>query len=204
MPASDKIVPASPDNIARAAKILLQGGLVVIPTETVYGVAADAGNDEAVKRLYAAKDRPTGKPVIVFTADTAAAGEIAGFTPLAEKLAADYWPGRLTLVLDRKPGPGLSKLLFHDETIGIRIPNQAQTLDLLEHITTPLAVTSANLSGAKSPAGVDDLEDAFIERVDLVLDGGPATGGTESTVADARGTSAVILREGEIPARALS
>jgi len=204
MTANDKIVPASPGNMARAAQVLRDGGLVVIPTETVYGVAANALDEAAIKRLYAAKDRPHGKPLIVFVASIAAAREIANFTPLADKLAGQFWPGQLTMVFDRRPGKGVSSSMFLDETIGIRIPGQPETFELLKTFAAPLAVTSANLSGGTSPARVEDLAQDFLDRIDLVLDAGPAIMGVESTVVDVRGEAPVILREGSIPLRELS
>ena len=169
MPANDKIMPASPENIIRTVQVLRSGGLVGIPTETVYGIAANALDNAAVKRLYAAKNRPHDKPVIAFVADLEMAGKFAIFTPLAERLAFRFWPGQLTMVLEQQSDSELPCIMSSDGTIAMRIPAKASALELLRQLSGPLAVTSANISGSKSPISANDMEPALFDRIELAL-----------------------------------
>ena len=204
MPANDKIMPASPENIIRTVQVLRSGGLVGIPTETVYGIAANALDNAAVKRLYAAKNRPHDKPVIAFVADLEMAGKFAIFTPLAERLAFRFWPGQLTMVLEQQSDSELPCIMSSDGTIAMRIPAKASALELLRQLSGPLAVTSANISGSKSPISANDMEPALFDRIELALDDGPAKVGVASTIIDARGDMPVILRVGSITSANLS
>lgn len=193
MPKATKILKATPENIQVAAGVLQSGGLVAFPTGTVYGLAANALDQKAVARIFEAKGRPAGKPLIVFVADFADAKKFAHFSPLAEKLAGKFWPGALTIVLERfKDCPFPENLTAGFKTIGIRVPNNPAARALTKTLSFPLAVTSVNLSGQPSPAKAGDIT----LPVELILDGGASEFGIESTVIDASGDRPVFLREG--------
>ena len=195
------IRPATADTIARAAEILRRGGLVAFPTETVYGLGADATSDEAVARIFEAKNRPTFNPLIVHVPGIAEAERLVRFTPLAEKLAAAFWPGPLSLVLERKEGCPVSLLVSAGlDTIAIRVPAQATARALLEAAQIPVAAPSANASGEVSPTLARHVEESLGNAVELIVDDGPCTVGVESTVADCTGDVPVILRPGGVTA----
>jgi L-threonylcarbamoyladenylate synthase len=181
-----------------AAEALRSGGLVAFPTETVYGLGADALDPVAVGRIYAAKGRPADNPIIVHAPDAATAwGVTSGPTQLAERLAERFWPGPLTLVL------GAAESLPRAVTAGldsvaVRVPDDAVALALLRLAGVPVAAPSANRSGRPSPTSADHVLDDLGDAVDIVVDGGPCRVGVESTVADARGDVPVVLREGAI------
>jgi L-threonylcarbamoyladenylate synthase len=190
-------------DIARAVTVLRAGGLIVFPTDTVYGVGALATNPDAVAALYVAKQRPGSKaiPLLVPTLEvlsTVVAAVPAAARPLAER----FWPGALTMVLRRAPSvPDV--VTASGETVAVRIPDHPVALALLDALAAPLAATSANLSGERAP---DTAEDALAQldgRVDLVLDGGRCPGGVASTVIDMTSDPPVVLREGGIGAAAL-
>lgn len=196
MPNPAKILKASPENIQAAVRVLEAGGLVAFPTETVYGLAANALNEKAVAGIFKAKDRPADKPLIIFVADRKTAKKLAKFSPLAEKLAGNFWPGALTLVLERAEDCRLPENVTTGlKTLGIRVPNNPTALALVKALSFPLAVTSVNLSGQPSPVNAADIS----IPVDLILDGGASELGIESTVIDATGGTPVFLREGATP-----
>ena len=197
--------PAKPDERALlpAAQALRRGGLVAFPTETVYGLGANAFDPDAVARVFAAKDRPADNPLIVHVADRAAAGKVAArMTPLAEELATRFWPGPLTLVLDavadlpQRTTAGLS-------TVAVRVPDHPVALALLRVTDRPLAAPSANRSGRPSPTTAQHVLEDLGARVDVIIDGGPCRVGVESTVVDARGDAPIVLREGGVSREAL-
>src|SRR3954467_8262246 len=143
--------PGFPGNLQHFAAILRAGGIVAFPTETVYGLGADATNSDAVLKIYETKGRPRFNPLIVHVADMAMAKTLVEFSPLAEKLAT-FWPGPLTLVLPKRPGAGLSDIVTAGlDTVGIRIPNHPLALALIRETGRPLAAPSANPSGRLSP-----------------------------------------------------
>ena len=184
---------ADPAAIARAADVLQAGGLVAFPTETVYGLGADATNDAACAAIYAAKDRPDFNPLIVHVADADAAAGYAEITALGRVLMDAFWPGPLTVVLPRLVSAGL-------DTVAIRAPNHAVGQALLKAGGLPIAAPSANRSGHMSPTQAAHVA-ASLPGPDqggpeIILDGGPCTVGLESTVVDATGDRAVILRPG--------
>jgi L-threonylcarbamoyladenylate synthase len=182
--------------IARGGEIIRAGGLVAFPTETVYGLGADATNDRAVASIFAAKGRPQFNPLIVHVPDIAAAEEIAVFTPFARKLAQAFWPGALTLVLPRK-ATTLSLLVSAGlDTVAVRVPSGAVAQKLLRAAATPIAAPSANISGRISPTLASHVAEEFGETVDLILDDGAATLGLESTVIGFDGEKPVLLRLG--------
>lgn len=193
-----------PGAIATAADVLRAGRLVAFPTETVYGLGADAGSADAVRAVFAVKGRPADNPLIVHVADTAGLAAVAGAVPpLAVRLAERFWPGPLTLVVDAAPHlPAVTTGGL--ATVAVRVPDHPVALALLRAAGLPVAAPSANRSGRPSPTTAahvrEDLDDA---RVDLLLDAGPAAIGIESTVVDARGPDPVILREGAITGEAL-
>lgn len=190
--------------IVAAADLLRAGALVAFPTETVYGLGADARNPHAVRAVFAAKGRPADNPLIVHIADAAALEEIAArVPPLAAQLAARFWPGPLTLVVEAAPDlphvttGGLG-------TVAVRVPKHPVALALLRAAALPIAAPSANRSGRPSPTtAAHVIADLDHGQVGLVLDGGACTIGIESTVVDARGDAPVILREGAVTREAL-
>jgi L-threonylcarbamoyladenylate synthase len=193
----------SPSAIAQAARILREGGLVAFPTETVYGLGADATDDRAVARIFAAKGRPQFNPLIVHVPDLAVAGTLVEFPDLARTLAARFWPGALTLVLPRKAEARVSLLVSAGlDTVAVRVPANATAQALLRAAGRPIAAPSANASGTISPTAAAHVAESLGGKVDLILDGGPTERGIESTVigfAD----GATMLRPGAIPREAI-
>lgn len=190
---------ATPDAIANAADILRAGGLVAFPTETVYGLGADATSGLAVAGLYAAKGRPTFNPLIIHVPETAAATALAVMTPLGQVLADAFWPGPLTLVLVRRPNRIITDLATAGlDTIAVRVPAHPIAQALLRASNLPIAAPSANRSGHVSPTTAAHVAADLGKRVQMILDGGPTKVGLESTVVDATGDTPVILRLGGI------
>lgn len=191
-------LPAAPATIADFARILRAGGVVAFPTETVYGLGADASNSEAVLAIYETKGRPRFNPLIVHCADLAMAETLVEFPPLARRLAT-LWPGPLTLVLPRRPGAPLSDLVTAGlDTVGIRIPAHRLALDLIAFTGRPLAAPSANPSGRLSPTTAGQVVAGFGGTVP-VLDGGPCLAGVESTILKVEGDVVTQLRAGAMP-----
>lgn len=194
------IVKASEDAIARAAKLLAAGRLVAFPTETVYGLGADATNARAVAAIFETKGRPQFNPLIVHVARREQARDIAVFTPLAERLAEAFWPGPLTLVLPRKSTGAIADITTAGlGTVAVRMPDHPVARALLVAANLPLAAPSANRSGRVSPTRAEHVADDLGDRVDMILDGGPTSHGLESTILDATGPRLVLLRPGAIP-----
>jgi L-threonylcarbamoyladenylate synthase len=192
-------LPATPDAVIQAAAILRAGGLVAFPTETVYGLGADATNGFAVAALYAAKGRPSFNPLIVHVPETAAAAAIAVLTPLAQTLAAAFWPGPMTLVLARRPNRIIADLATAGlETVAVRVPAHPIAQALLRAADMPIAAPSANRSGHVSPTAAAHVAADLGDHVQLILDGGPTEVGLESTVVDATGAEPVIFRLGAV------
>lgn len=186
--------------ISRAAGILRDGGLVAVPTETVYGLAARADSDAAVARIYEAKGRPSFNPLIVHIASLDQARQLAEFSPDAEELAAKYWPGPLTLVLPRRADAGLAEAVTAGlGTLALRMPAHPAMRRLLEESGLPLAAPSANRSGFISPTTAEHVLASLDGRIDAVLDGGECERGLESTIAAVRADGSVeVLRPGPI------
>lgn len=186
-------------DIEIAAAEILQGGLVAIPTETVYGLAADATNNEAVARIFEAKGRPQFNPLIVHVRDIEMAARYAEFAPLACKLADHFWPGPLTIVAPRRADSALSLLVSAGlDTIGLRAPNHAVAQALLRATGRPLAAPSANISGGVSPTTADHVLHSLGGRVDRILDGGPCQIGVESTIVRVHEDHIFLLRPGGV------
>ncbi len=193
------VVPASPESIAAAAELIRSGALVGLPTETVYGLAADAANPAAVAAIYAAKGRPRFNPLIAHVSDLAMAEHCATFTPLARRLAERFWPGPLTLVLPRAKDCPVCELASAGlDTIAIRIPKNAVALELIARVGGPLAAPSANPSEALSPTRAEHVAEALGDRVALVLDAGPCQAGLESTIIHAGVSPPLLLRPGAL------
>lgn len=188
------------DKISQAVAILRAGGLVAIPTETVYGLAADARNPEALRKIFQAKHRPIDHPLIVHIANVYQLSEWATDIPdSAYLLAETFWPGPLTLIL--KKAPGVSDLVTGNQaTIGIRIPNHPIALELLHRFEGGVAAPSANLFGRISPTTANAVQEELGSAVNLILEGGQSEIGVESTILDLSGDNPVILRPGMITA----
>lgn len=186
-------------DLDRAAALILSGGLVAVPTETVYGLAADATDGLAVARIYAAKSRPEFNPLISHVADLAMAEQLAEFSPLARKLAARFWPGPLTLVLPRAAACPVSDLVTAGlSTIAVRMPKHAAAVGLIQRCGRPLAAPSANPSEHLSPTTAQHVAAHLGSKVDLILDGGLCEAGLESTIVLVAESGAVLLRPGAL------
>lgn len=182
-----------------AAEQLRTGGLVALPTDTVYGLAVDLGTPGCVDRLFAAKNRPPDKGVMLLLADAAQATEVGLWGDVADALADAFWPGGLTLILRQRPGLTLpSSLTGGSPTIGVRLPDHPAPRFLAAALG-PLPTTSANLSGRPEARDAREIVDQLGDAVDLVLDGGPAPGGPASTIVDLTGEQPRILRVGAVP-----
>lgn len=186
--------------IAEAVDILRAGGLVALPTETVYGLGADARHDHAVARIFEAKGRPTFNPLIVHVKDVETARQFVEWSDTADRLASAFWPGPLTLVLPLKRGTGLSPLVTADlPTLAIRMPAHPLAQSLLHAFDGPIAAPSANPSGRISPTTPAHVLAGLDGKIDAVLDGGPCDVGLESTIIGLSETPR-LLRPGGLPA----
>ena len=190
--------------IAEAARLVLAGEPVAMPTETVYGLAADATNAEAVARIYAAKGRPSFNPLIVHVADFEAAERIGVFSEEARALAEAHWPGPLTLVVPLREGSGIAALVTAGlSTIALRVPAHPAMQALLLATGKPLAAPSANASGAISPTLARHVAASLGNRIALIVDGGPSERGIESTIIAATGGPLRLLRRGPVEVAAM-
>lgn len=200
-----RIAKASTAAIAEAAAALRAGRLVAFPTETVYGLGADAHNARAVAEVFAAKGRPRFNPLIVHVPDLAAAFALAEFGDSARQLAKAFWPGALTLVLPRRPDSGIADLTTAGlDSIAVRVPAHAVAVALLRATGRPIAAPSANRSGHVSATTAAHVEADLGERVHMLLDDGPTPLGLESTVVDVSGPDPRVLRLGGIARAALA
>jgi L-threonylcarbamoyladenylate synthase len=190
--------------IAEAARILAAGGLVAFPTETVYGLGADATDGAAVARLYAAKNRPSFNPLIVHVADAVAAQRLGQFDAAASALAAAFWPGPLTLVLAKTRECPVAELATAGlDTIAVRVPNHPVAWALIEAAGRPLVAPSANRSGHVSPTTAAHVAADLDGRIDLVLDAGPTPVGIESTIVACLSERPLLLRPGGVARAAI-
>jgi L-threonylcarbamoyladenylate synthase len=198
-----RVLKADDEAIKAAAACLASGGLVAFPTETVYGLGADAGNGEAIARLYAAKGRPAFNPLIAHVADVAAARQVGRFDAAAEALAAAFWPGPLTLVLPKQPDCGVADLALAGlDSVAVRIPSHPVALALLKEFGGPVVAPSANRSGHVSSTSAAHVLGDLRGRIDLVLDGGPCDVGVESTIVSCL-DGPTLLRPGGVPREAI-
>lgn len=198
------LLSPTPEAVARAVAVLHAGGLVGLPTETVYGLAADAGNPAALAALFSAKGRPRFNPLIVHVPDGATAERHGLFSPLAQRLAEAFWPGPLTLVVPRRPGSPVHDLATAGlATVALRAPAHPVAQALLAAFGGPIAAPSANRSGHVSPTTAAHVAGEFGGEVGLVLDGGPCAIGLESSVVAVEGARATLLRKGGLARAAI-
>lgn len=199
-----EILPATTASIRRAADILRSGGLVAMPTETVYGLAADAANADAILRLYETKGRPHFNPLIAHVPDTEAAHRIGQLSDTAEKLSAAFWPGPLTLVLPYAENGSVCDLARAGlNTIAVRCPAHPAARDLLAEFGSPLVAPSANISSRLSPTTAQHVAEQLGSKIDLILDGGPCDRGLESTIIDCTQQRPALLRHGALALEAI-
>jgi L-threonylcarbamoyladenylate synthase len=193
------ILPFDDHAIAEAAALALAGEPVAMPTETVYGLAADATNGEAVAKIYAAKGRPSFNPLIVHVLDLAAAEKLGEFSAEARALAEVHWPGPLTIVVPRRPDSGIASIVTAGlPTLAIRVPAHPAMRALLKACGRPLAAPSANASGQISPVRAEHVAKSLAGRIPLVIDGGKSERGLESTIVAATGGPLRLLRRGPV------
>lgn len=198
------IEPANGQSIEKAGALIRAGELVAFPTETVYGLGADATDGEAVARIFAAKGRPRFNPLIVHVASIAEAGKLAEFSELTRRLAERFWPGPLTIVLTRRRGCGLSDLVTAGlETVAVRMPAHPVATALIAAAGRPLAAPSANRSGHVSPTCAAHVAADLGDKVAMILDAGETQHGLESTVVTIDNDTIVLLRPGAITASEL-
>jgi len=183
--------------IARAAEIIRSGRLVAVPTETVYGLAADATNDDAVARIFEAKSRPQFNPLIIHIAGAEMAKRYVDFSLLASKLADKFWPGPLTMVLPKREDSPLSLLVSAGlDSIAVRAPDHDTAQALIKAVDRPLAAPSANRSGSISPTTTEHVRHSLGDSVDLILEGGACSVGIESSIVKVDGDAVTMLRPG--------
>ncbi len=195
-----RTMKAGPDAIAAAVRSFATGGLVAFPTETVYGLGADARNGEAIARLYAAKGRPRFNPLIAHVADIAAARKLATFDANAERLAQQFWPGPLTLVLPKRADCPLSDLALAGlDSIALRVPAHPVARELIAAFGSAIVAPSANRSGHVSPTSAAHVLADLRGRIDLIVDGGACDVGVESTIVSCLDGSPSLLRPGGLP-----
>jgi L-threonylcarbamoyladenylate synthase len=202
-PLMTRILPAGSAAAAEAARVLTAGGLVAFPTETVYGLGADATNGQAVARLYEAKGRPAFNPLITHVTDLAAAQALARFDADAERLAAGLWPGPLTLVLPKAAACPVAELATAGlDSIAVRMPDHAVARAILTTFGKPVVAPSANRSGHVSPTTAEHVAADLSGRIDLIIDGGATPVGVESTIVACLGEP-TLLRPGGMPRAAI-
>ncbi len=193
------IVQATAETIAQAADRLRGGGLVTLPTETVYGLGADATNDRAVASIFEAKGRPTFNPVIVHVSNRAQAEQIVNFNVKARLLAELFWPGPLTMILPRRADCNISLLCSAGlPTLAVRCPSHPVARQLIEALGRPIAAPSANASGTLSPTTPQHVAQSLGDKAGMILAGGKAQVGLESTVIDLSGDVPTLLRPGGV------
>lgn len=201
--ANFQMLRSDSDGMVSAAVLLRGGGLVSFPTETVYGLGADAREDAAVAQIFAAKGRPSFNPLIVHVASPEDAEKLCFFNDAARRLAVAFWPGALTLVLPLRPDAGVSKLVTAGlQTLAVRVPDHAVAQALLREFAGPIAAPSANPSGRVSPTTAAHVAASLSHKINGLIDGGPCSVGLESTIVSCAGRPS-LLRAGGIPAEAL-
>jgi L-threonylcarbamoyladenylate synthase len=200
-----KINPKNPekDKIKLAAEVLRQGGLVAFPTDTVYGLGADATNEKSVKQIFKVKKRPLVKALPILIAAKKDLGKYtSGNSRKIKKIIDKYWPGPLTIILEKKKNIP-STVTAGKKTIGIRVPNHPIALALIRALGRPLATTSANISDKPSPTTVRGVKKYLNKKIDMILDSGKTKFGQESTVLDYTTSPPTLLRSGAIKAKTL-
>ena len=192
-----EVLPATtPNAIISALEVLLSGGLVAFPTDTVYGVGCLAFHEKAIESIYVAKDRPIEKAIPVLIGDSSDLFKVANEIPIfAMKLIDRFWPGPLTILIPKKPT--LPEAISATATVGVRVPDHDVARSLLR-LAGPMAVTSANISGKDSPTTAYQVFEQLNGRIAMIIDGGETPGGVPSTLVDCTGDEIQILREGPI------
>ncbi|QNM83428.1 threonylcarbamoyl-AMP synthase [Sphingomonas sabuli] len=194
-----RTLPFSDATIAKAARLVLDGSPVAVPTETVYGLAADGTNAEAVARIYEAKGRPSFNPLIVHVLTIADAEKLVYLGPLVRQAAEAHWPGPLTIVAPRRADSGIASIVSAGlDTLAVRVPQHPAMRALLEAVGRPLAAPSANASGSISSTRADHVLHSLGGRIPLIVDDGPCSGGIESTIIAERDGALQILRSGPL------
>ncbi len=184
--------------LKQAVSILSNGGVIAYPTDTVYGLGADAFNEAAVNRIYEIKQRPSKQPLSLLIADMNGLSELTDdISKMTRILTSQFWPGGLTLVVRKSQHIPLW-IVSNGETVAVRIPDHPVTLELIRSLGKPLIGTSANLSGTPSVTSADKVKSQLGSAVDFILDAGICPGGIESTVVDVTGNVPVVLREGAV------
>ena len=193
----DPVTPES-DPIAKAGKILQKNGIVIFPAKCLYGIAANALDETAIKKVFHLKQRPWDNPILVLIPDQKMLPDlVTSISRQACKLMDAFWPGNITLVFEAKKH--ISELLTAGTCkIGIRIPSHPVAKTLVEHLTFPITGTSANLSGQDGCNNIDQLSSQIIDQADLVLDAGSLKGGLRSTIVDVTASPVIVIREGEV------
>ncbi len=192
------LLPVTPESIKKAARLIRQGELVGMPTETVYGLAADATNETAVKSIFAAKGRPQDNPLIVHICDLAMLNGLAAQIPeAAKRLAQAFWPGPFTMILKKSPAV-LDVVTAGMDTVAIRFPSHPAALALIRESGRPIAAPSANLSGKPSPTKAEHVYEDLNGKIPLILDGGECAVGLESTVVTVSEDTVRVLRPGGV------
>ena len=200
-----KILPTTPDHIKEAAAHIKSGELVSFPTETVYGLGADATNDDAVRKIFTAKNRPDFNPLIVHVSDKNMAEDYAVLNDRARILMDCFWPGPLSIILKRKPDTALSEFVSGGlDTVALRAPDHSTAQDLIKAASKPIAAPSANRSGTLSPTSPQHVKQSLDGEVDIILAGGKCHIGLESTIVDMSSDIPRILRAGFILPSAIS
>ena len=177
--------------------MLRSGGVIAMPTDTLYALTAPASDDEAVERVFAIKRRDLSNPLPLFVADLAMAERIGVFDERARRLAARFWPGQLTVVVGTQPDFE-SVALAGGKTVGLRVPDNDIARAVIGRLGQPVTATSANLSGGADPVSADEVRRQIGEQLDLILDAGPAAIGVASTIVDCSGESLGIIRQGAV------
>ena len=193
-----RIVPATEEMLAEAARILVSGGVIAFPTDTVYGICCDLFNSHAVQRIYEIKERPAGMPLIAMFAQMPEWQSVAGMvSPRAQAYMRRWWPGALTIIAPARADiPSI--VLGEGSTIGMRVPDHATARRLLALAARPLATTSANLSGTPPACDAAQVAEQLAGRIDMILDGGASPQGAASTVLDCSVDPPAILRDGPV------
>jgi L-threonylcarbamoyladenylate synthase len=190
-------IPAALDQVGKAVSLLQSGGVISMPRDTLYALTAAADDASAVRRVFEIKGRQEGRPLPLFVSDIAMAERIVEVNETARKLASQFWPGQLTLILPKHQMYD-SEALAGSATVGLRLPDNEVARAVVEALDAPVTGTSANLSGGPDPVSADEVRSQLSDRVDLILDAGPCAHGVGSTIVDCSGDEPVILREGAI------
>ncbi|MPZ48675.1 MAG: threonylcarbamoyl-AMP synthase [Dehalococcoidia bacterium] len=190
-------IPATSENVEKAVAALQNGGVIAMPTDTLYALVSDARDANAVRRVYAIKGREDGKPLPLFVADLAMARRFAELNDTARRLAQRFWPGALTIVVNKAPSFD-SEALAGGATVALRVPDYHLTLAVVSSLDGPITATSANRSGGADPASADEVRRQLGDEVDLIIDGGVCPVGVSSTIVDCTGAEPRILRLGAL------